>query len=463
MNELDDKQSLNELHLFAGAGGGIIASELLGHRTVCAVEFNEYARNVLVARQNDGTFPAFPIWDDVRTFDGKPWRGIVDIVSGGFPCQDVSVAGKGAGLDGERSGLWSEFARIIGEVRPRYAFIENSPMLTNRGLDRVLCDLASMGYDAEWCVLSAADVGAPHLRERVWILGYANSNSQSTIAKHDETSGMPIMGNPNNNGQAAAEVNRGITSGGDSGEAGQVEASESTRSSEQYAELANTDGTHGERNERAERSEQERTIAIKSSWWKAEPELGGKINGMARGHDLSKSISRCKIMFWLVGFCDDYERCVSEVLRVLRCGNAQEAIRVKTGRFFSIPEAAILFAELCEYQNRPDKARIFMESAEILEGELRGLQGNKIPSRASHRSGYKKQPTGQYSDIVQILSQFFALDGKESWEDCSWENAIPRVADGVAYRSHRLTAIGNGQVPQCAATAFRLLKARIGH
>lgn len=165
---------MNELHLFAGAGGGILGGQLLGHRCVCAVEREPYAQAVLVARQNDGTFPPFPIWDDVCTFDGKPWRGLVDVVCGGFPCQDISVAGSGAGLDGERSGLWSEMARIIGEVRPKYAFIENSPALVTRGLDRVLSDLAEMGFDARWGVVSAADVGAPHRRERIWIL--ANSN-----------------------------------------------------------------------------------------------------------------------------------------------------------------------------------------------------------------------------------------------------------------------------------------------
>lgn len=136
---------MNELALFAGAGGGILGGKLLGWRTVCAVEFDEHARNVLVARQNDGSLEPFPIWDDVRTFDGKLWRGHIDVISGGFPCQDISVAGNQKGLDGERSGLWREYARIIGEVKPRYCFIENSPQLIRLGLDRVIKDLAEMG------------------------------------------------------------------------------------------------------------------------------------------------------------------------------------------------------------------------------------------------------------------------------------------------------------------------------
>lgn len=160
---------LRELSLFTGAGGGLLAAHLLGWKTVCAVECEPFCQNVLRARQADGLLPNFPIWDDVQTFDGVPWRGLVDVVSGGFPCQDISAAGTGRGLAGARSGLWAHMARIIGEVAPRYAFIENSPLLTRRGLDVVLSDLASMGYDARWCVVGAEDAGAPHRRDRIWV------------------------------------------------------------------------------------------------------------------------------------------------------------------------------------------------------------------------------------------------------------------------------------------------------
>lgn len=164
---------MNELALFAGAGGGLLAAELLGWTTVCAVERDAYAAQVLAQRQNDGVLQPFPIWSDVSSFDGRPWRGVVDVVSGGFPCQDISIAGKGAGIDGERSGLWAQMARVIGEVRPRFVLVENSPALTARGLGRVLGDLATLRYDAEWGVVSAADVRAPHKRERLWIVAYA--------------------------------------------------------------------------------------------------------------------------------------------------------------------------------------------------------------------------------------------------------------------------------------------------
>lgn len=170
---------MRELHLFAGIGGGILGGMLLGHTPVCAVELEEYPRRVLLQRQREGILPKFPIWDDVRTFNGTDWRGKVDVICGGFPCQDISSAGKKAGIKGTQSSLWKEFARIIREVGPRYVFVENSPMLTRRGLGDVLRDLAQMGYDAEWGVLGAKHVGAKHRRMRVWILAHPKRDEQS--------------------------------------------------------------------------------------------------------------------------------------------------------------------------------------------------------------------------------------------------------------------------------------------
>lgn len=195
---------MNELHLFAGAGGGILGGMLLGHTPVCAVEIEPYPRSVLLQRQRDGILPRFPIWDDVTTFDGKPWRGIADVVCGGFPCQDISAAGRGAGIEGARSGLWCEFARVVREVVPRFVFVENSPMLTSRGLGRVLGDLAAMGYDAEWCVLGADDAGAPHRRKRIWILAYARHMQRRDGAISDEAQPATIAGR----GEVAAAKGR---------------------------------------------------------------------------------------------------------------------------------------------------------------------------------------------------------------------------------------------------------------
>ena len=161
---------MNELHLFAGAGGGILGGQLLGHSTVCAVEIDPYCRRVLLQRQRDGMLPRFPIWDDVRTFDGTPWRGRVDVVAGGFPCQDISWAWRGKGLEGERSGLWVEMHRIIQEVQPRYAFIENVGNIRARGLDTVRSMLSDIGYRSADGDFYASDCGSPHLRKRTFLL-----------------------------------------------------------------------------------------------------------------------------------------------------------------------------------------------------------------------------------------------------------------------------------------------------
>ena len=189
-----------ELELFAGAGGGILAQQLLGHLTVGAVEITPYCRNVLLQRQRDLCLPVFPVWDDVTTFraDNPECAAYIGwlrsirselCISGGFPCQDISSCGKGVGIAGAKSGLWHEMARIIGEIQPTFVFAENSPMLATRGLGTVLESLAAMGYDARWCVLGADDLGYPIIRKRMWILGVRDGvNGQGYDAGRGQSS-----------------------------------------------------------------------------------------------------------------------------------------------------------------------------------------------------------------------------------------------------------------------------------
>ena len=261
-------EQLNELALFSGAGGGILGGKLLGWRTVCAVERDAYAAQVLAQRQNDGLLEVFPIWSDVCSFDGKPWRGVVDVISGGFPCQDISAAGKGAGIEGARSGMWKEFARIIGDVMPTYVFVENSPMLTTRGLGTVLRDLAALGFDAEWAVLSAADVGANHQRERIWVLGYSH-----------------------NNGQAAPKISSSVAQGSNSSQTRQEQASQLEGSNKQYAELAYTKSLYAQGQH--DRSWQKQFG--RASWWATEPNVGRVANGVAARVDRLKAIGNGQV------------------------------------------------------------------------------------------------------------------------------------------------------------------------
>jgi len=166
------EENVNELALFAGAGGGILGGHLLGWRTVCAVERDAYAAQVLAQRQNDGILRPFPIWSDVCSFDGKPWRGIVDVVSGGFPCQAFSKASRGRIT---AKSMWPEMHRIVSEVKPRFVFAEN---VTKDAITIAATDLIAMGYKAKAINLSAKDMGADHIRERFWLLAYTDDESK---------------------------------------------------------------------------------------------------------------------------------------------------------------------------------------------------------------------------------------------------------------------------------------------
>ena len=352
---VDNFKGFNELALFAGAGGGILGGRLLGWRTVCAVEIDPYAASVLVARQNDGQLPPFPIWDDVCTFDGRPWRGKIDVISGGFPCQDISCAGKGAGIEGARSGLWAQYARIIREVRPRYAFVENSPMLVSLGLGRVLGDLSEIGYDAAWTVLGADDVGAPHIRKRIWIL--AKDACEMADADGDRRAENEVWN------EVACEAF--------------------------YAH---------------ERGKSCRTDCVRDPLPDAEREWCAKY---------AREISHA-----------DGERLVEgEVVQGGdNCGVwVEEESKGK-------PHNTDFDRSLC-ISDAED------EGALRRNGELRGIEEAGKLGRDNDRG------TPSYGS-------------REWWAS---EPGVGRVADGVAHRVDRLRCIGNGQVPLCAATAFRIL------
>lgn len=176
---------MNELALFAGAGGGILGTHQLGIVPVCAIERNEHRRMVLVRRQNEGLLPAFPIWDDVCTFAGHRWRGTIDFISGGFPCQAFSTAARGRN---NAVNLWPEMLRIIRETCPTYVQAEN---VTAGAIEAAAKDLSEMGYKVEMLSLSAADLGGDHVRERFWLLAYADDKSQLRSAIDAKMAVMP--------------------------------------------------------------------------------------------------------------------------------------------------------------------------------------------------------------------------------------------------------------------------------
>ena len=174
---------LTNISLFSGAGGLDLGAKLVGgFRTVAYVEYDRYAQGVLMSRMRSGDLDDAPIFEDVRTFDGRSLAGGIDVVSGGFPCQDLSVAGKRKGINGGgRSGLWKEFARILGEVGPRCVLLENVPAITLDGnLGVVLGDLASMGFDAQWFCIPAGTFGAHFVGNRFFACGWKVNSATSS-------------------------------------------------------------------------------------------------------------------------------------------------------------------------------------------------------------------------------------------------------------------------------------------
>ena len=175
---------MNVLDLFSGIGGFSLGLERAGMKTVAFCEVDKKCQQVLKKHWAD-----VPIFNDVTTLSSKDLHETIDLICGGFPCQDISLAGKGAGLAGERSGLWWQFHRLIKEIKPKYVIAENVAALRSRGLDEVLRSLSEVGYDAEWHCIPASAVGAPHRRDRVWIVAYSNGSLEANGGKCQASQG----------------------------------------------------------------------------------------------------------------------------------------------------------------------------------------------------------------------------------------------------------------------------------
>ena len=326
---------MRELHLFAGAGGGILGGMLLGHTPVCAVELDAYCRKVLAARQADGWLPKFPIYEDVRQFDGKPWRGRVDVVAGGFPCQPWFTAGKRKGTDDPRH-LWPEMARIVEEVRPRYVFAENVQLDAMREPWR---DLRGMGYRVPPALCVAAeDVGAPHLRKRWWLLAAdADSGALRDKKQRTERRRLDVQdgggSEPGHHGgeEPVANTDSQRRDGSRTpGQAGRSELADGGcaradadsarlqgRDSEELPERASqrtagqssastADADSGRREERAQRDLEpsagqpapQRDDALRHGpwhWWQTEPPVGRVVDGLAHRVDRLRALGNGQV------------------------------------------------------------------------------------------------------------------------------------------------------------------------
>jgi len=241
------------LDLFSGIGAFSLGLERSGvFRAVAFCEQDQYCRKVLSRH-----WPEVPIYDDVRdlTAGRLAADGIaVDAICGGFPCTDISVAGRGAGIGGSQSGLWSHFARLVGELGPRYVFVENVAALLVRGLDRVLGDLATLGYDAEWHCIPAASIGAPHQRDRIWIVAYPDGGRRREQGDVGEASGDAGAGQSRDGGAVSVPLGPRLALGA---------------------------GTLGEWSHAA---------TTGSGWWATEPDVGRVVDGVADKVDRRKRL-----------------------------------------------------------------------------------------------------------------------------------------------------------------------------
>lgn len=231
-----NEPKLKVLSLFAGIGGFDLGLERTGGFEVIAqCEIDPFCRRVLAKH-----WPNVRQYEDVRTLTADTLRrdGIaVDVICGGFPCQDISLAGRRAGMDGDRSGLWAQYSRLVGEILPQFLIVENTPGLLSLGLDSVLADLASLGYDAEWHCIPASAVGAPHLRDRVWIVAHAGGEQHkggSAPLSRPATSELPPADADGSDGDGwASDVQVGW-----GGRAGQVASNGFARGNEWASEPA---------------------------------------------------------------------------------------------------------------------------------------------------------------------------------------------------------------------------------
>ena len=338
---------LTHLSLFSGIGGLDLAAEMAGFRTVGQCEWADYPTKVL-----EKHWPDVPRWKDIRTLTGESFHektGLrtVDIISGGFPCQPFSVAGKRRGKEDDRY-LWPEMLRVISELRPTWVVGENVAGIVNMALDQVYADLENEGYSVQAFIIPACAVDAPHRRDRCAIVAHCNNRQCITENETIQAGRAPV-------GYGGEDV--------------------------AYAESSELQGQR--------RTAWERRPEFGcSSWWPAEPDVGRSLDGFSCWLDE------------IGGLSDEAKERAGEILRNLREDTVAETVQWTIGRFNSISQAEVLFAFLCEYEEGCNRGRLSLESGTIQEEKLRNLWRKIEFARTSYRREYYPQLAREYSDEI---------------------------------------------------------------
>jgi DNA (cytosine-5)-methyltransferase 1 len=447
---------LTHLSLFSGIGGIDIAAEWAGFTTIGQCEFADYPYKVLQKH-----WPDVPKWRDIRDLTGGDFyeqtgHKTVDIISGGFPCQPFSVAGKRRGKADDRY-LWPEMCRVISEIRPAWVLGENVPGIVNLALDQVLADLEGQGYTCQTFNIPACGVDAPHKRARIAIVAYSGSRRCSGTWNvcdirelQKRTPGERQTDQLEQSSKVFADVSYPNAVRRDVWRLGRkriqrpdAPCNETDSGCEDVANTKsagfqghdNTSTIPSEKRRKGQPFATNRERNVKQ-WWPAEPDVGRGFDGLSA------------ILDGIGGLSDAAKNRACEILCDVRESFTPEAVQRAFGGFQSISAEEILLAFLCEYEESCFRSGTTETSGAAPEGLLRGLWRTVESARASYRREYHSQLAREYSDALLRLSHGAPSLMPQAWANGTWEDGIERATHGIKSRVDRIKCLGNAVVPQ---------------